>query len=445
MLKKIIGIILALILLVGIFAVVLSANKEDVNISTDPIEPTETIVEITEPPKVNPLQPEESIATEPSEETTSPTEPIEEVEDETLPNVETQPQETIPEESENSTIETTQPTEPIETEPIEETQPTEPDIEETTPIQETEPVEEPTEPPVEDTTEPIEPSEPVEDTTPPIEEPDNVLIEDVPYEQKFKFENYNYEYEIPLSHKSDVIMIVNAIDRAYNDVEQVILWNKDFDYIFELEDYLRLYYTDGFDLDHPDKWCSCLFIHSYYIDYDEYGNKMYVIDLDIPHCKEVIKECCDWKMECLAIRGYMPIIMEELDLNGYVIHDLMEVQKWICANAQYDWEALENDLSGNCQDITGLIYDGKIVCGGYANTYKRICNYIGLDVQYVSGLGNSEGHAWNSIELNDTTYYIDCTWDDTELEGMNGPIICNWDYFLKTREYFEAHGHVFQD
>lgn len=364
------------------------------------------------------------------------------VEDKTIVPVESET--TVPEEAE------TEVTEPMEdvTKPDEENKETEPIQEETQPEQETtQPtISDETEPPIEETEPPVE-----ENTEPEIEEPlptiPVISTDDFPYEMKLSFDIYKYDDEIPFEYKSDVKMIVNLIENSFNDFEEITIWNKDDDYLVNLESYLRLYYTEGYDLEHPHQFCSCLFIHGWTNSEDEYGNKMMIIDLDIEHCREVANECRDWKVECLAIRGYMPFIIAELDLNGYTIHDLKEVQKWICANAVYDWDSLSNTelLSGDCQELSGLMYDGKIVCGGYANAFKRICNYIGLDVQYVSGLSGGEGHAWNSIDINGETLYIDACWDDTELEDANGPIICYYDYFLKTKEYFEEHGHVFQD
>ena len=50
-------------------------------------------------------------------------------------------------------------------------------------------------------------------------------------------------------------------------------------------------------------------------------------------------------------------------------------------------------------------------------------------ILYLTALlfGGYGDHAWNRVKLEDTWYYIDCTWDDPTGGGME-----NYEYYLST-------------
>lgn len=57
---------------------------------------------------------------------------------------------------------------------------------------------------------------------------------------------------------------------------------------------------------------------------------------------------------------------------------------------------------------------GYTVCAGYSKAFEMLMNGAGVDTMAVT----SSDHAWNIININDSWYYIDCTWDDWD--GENG-------------------------
>ncbi len=59
-----------------------------------------------------------------------------------------------------------------------------------------------------------------------------------------------------------------------------------------------------------------------------------------------------------------------------------------------------------CEDYT--------VCAGYTKAFGILMNGVGIDAIGVT----SSNHAWNIVCLNDSWYYVDCTWDD--LDGIQG-------------------------
>lgn len=70
---------------------------------------------------------------------------------------------------------------------------------------------------------------------------------------------------------------------------------------------------------------------------------------------------------------------------------------------------------------------GYTVCAGYSKAFEMLMNGAGVDTMAVT----SSDHAWNIININDSWYYIDCTWDDTD--GLNGQPAIIYDFFNRSR------------
>lgn len=115
----------------------------------------------------------------------------------------------------------------------------------------------------------------------------------------------------------------------------------------------------------------------------------------------------------------------------------------LCYSTKYNYKAAE--LNENGMDTTkskvvsrawsmdGAIMYGQAVCGGYALTYKYLCNKAGLYCDYVTGKATRKaqiGHAWNLVKLDTGTYYVDTTWmDDVYLNDYT-----SYSYFLMTQK-----------
>lgn len=74
-----------------------------------------------------------------------------------------------------------------------------------------------------------------------------------------------------------------------------------------------------------------------------------------------------------------------------------------------------------------ILRDG--VCQSYALAFQLLMYGLNIDCKYVTGVATNSanstgGHAWNKVCIDDTWYYIDCTWDDPVGGGPR------WDYFL---------------
>jgi hypothetical protein len=234
-----------------------------------------------------------------------------------------------------------------------------------------------------------------------------VLRSEDTYTPKFKFDEVS-KIEIEPAR----LEMIKAFVRAIEDC-------KESTYIFELsgngiddwsafEKDVRVYCAEFYDVNDRitgmlgDTWST------------EANGRSY-IELDIQHCKEVIELCRQEEARRIITEAAIKEDVSHLDLNGYKVHDLKIIHDYICNNTTYDWE-LSNTT------VYEFFTEDAVQCSGYTRTFEMICNYVGLDVKYVSGSVGTELHAWNSVVIDGETYYIDCTWDD------NSDI--SYEYFL---------------
>lgn len=103
-----------------------------------------------------------------------------------------------------------------------------------------------------------------------------------------------------------------------------------------------------------------------------------------------------------------------------IIHD------YIINNCEYDYNLYnklkdhENKFETPTKEemlkasLSGVLYDKKSVCEGYAQTFYLLCSIAKIPCAYITGLGKDEAHAWNAIWIEETQLYIDTTWDDTQ-------------------------------
>lgn len=99
------------------------------------------------------------------------------------------------------------------------------------------------------------------------------------------------------------------------------------------------------------------------------------------------------------------------------------VHDWIINHTSYDRVNYEKKtIPEESYNITGVMLKGVAVCSGYARTFDYFMFVLGIEHEHVTGTvyfsdGRTGGHAWNRVLLDNTWYYIDCTWDDEPLWG----------------------------
>lgn len=102
------------------------------------------------------------------------------------------------------------------------------------------------------------------------------------------------------------------------------------------------------------------------------------------------------------------------------------VHDYLVTSASYDHETLEEALktshSASSEYIFsayGCLVNKKTVCAGYAKSFMLILNRLGIPCNYVTG-DAGERHGWNSVILDNDSYYVDVTWDDSDYTDDNG-------------------------
>lgn len=119
--------------------------------------------------------------------------------------------------------------------------------------------------------------------------------------------------------------------------------------------------------------------------------------------------------------------LEKVPVDGATRYEqLKNIHDYIAHFTYYDTEAKFSSSA------LGALVEPGVVCEGYAEAFKLICDR--LDIPCVCVFGNlkvedNSGHMWNYVQMEDGIWYaMDVTWDDTD--GKNGREV-KYDYFLK--------------
>ena len=122
--------------------------------------------------------------------------------------------------------------------------------------------------------------------------------------------------------------------------------------------------------------------------------------------------------------------------NGNNYEKIKYIHDWIVDNVKYDTSNNEN-----LSNIYGCLVNKKVVCEGYARTFKYLMDELNIPCVLVSGTavdenGKSERHAWNYVYIKNSWYAIDVTWDDPIIIG-NGRVNdkIKYRYFLKGSDF----------
>ena len=117
------------------------------------------------------------------------------------------------------------------------------------------------------------------------------------------------------------------------------------------------------------------------------------------------------------------------------------IHEYLILNTQYNYEAyleyekdgLMSHFSDSDYDIYGALVKGQAVCQGYALSYKYLLEAAGIE---NVGFASNKNHIWNTVTLNGDSYYVDCTWDDTNWDTLGNVKHNN---FLKSEANFKNH------
>lgn len=112
----------------------------------------------------------------------------------------------------------------------------------------------------------------------------------------------------------------------------------------------------------------------------------------------------------------------------------LKVHDWFCQNIEYDMLGSDmNELTRviASHNIIGVFAHHKAQCEGIAKAVKVLLNSVDVRCIVATGMADSKRengpHAWNIVNLNNTPYHLDVTWDIGAVDKSRKSI--PYDYF----------------
>ncbi len=123
-------------------------------------------------------------------------------------------------------------------------------------------------------------------------------------------------------------------------------------------------------------------------------------------------------------------ILSSIILPGMTdLEKLKAVNDYIVLNTQYG-----DDTFASAHSPYAILSEGKGVCQAYALLEYKMLGKLGFERRYVAGDAGGVGHAWNSVNLGGSWYFIDSTWNDPTPDRKNK---VSYKYFLVTQQYLD--------
>ena len=98
---------------------------------------------------------------------------------------------------------------------------------------------------------------------------------------------------------------------------------------------------------------------------------------------------------------------------GNRYQDIKMVHDYLIESIAYDTSISQPSI----YDIYGALVRKECVCEGYARAFKYLMDELEIPCVIIIGTatntqGETESHAWNYVQLGNSWYAIDTTWDD---------------------------------
>ncbi len=134
-----------------------------------------------------------------------------------------------------------------------------------------------------------------------------------------------------------------------------------------------------------------------------------------------------------TIMSYVSKATSGIKANYTNYYKALTLNNYLCKNMEYAYDSPRVPSTADwAHNVVGPAQKKKGVCEAYAKMYQMLLNYIGVENVYITGLGNTSGHAWNMVKLdNGNYYYVDTTWNDSS----------NNKYFARGETFFKK-GHT---
>lgn len=167
-----------------------------------------------------------------------------------------------------------------------------------------------------------------------------------------------------------------------------------------------------------------VFSTTYEVYIDSGSNANYLADGY--YSKEQVIEC-----EAQIEQEVQKILAETNGKSNY--KKILTIHDYLVDNVTYEETVSKN----NIYNMYGAIVNKESVCEGYAKAFKYLMDQVGIESIVIIGeatdsKGNTQNHAWNYVNFNNTWYAVDTTWDDPVLIG-GGTLTkkYKYKYFLK--------------
>ena len=142
---------------------------------------------------------------------------------------------------------------------------------------------------------------------------------------------------------------------------------------------------------------------------------------------------------------------------------------WLATNISYDMneylngdrlirfqyrnqrELLEKQRAIREYSVNSTLSDNKAVCEGFAQTFKKVCELMGIRCLFIEGYSkvniNDIGrnpprgdHAWNAVKINNEWKLIDVTWASGSANGRNWrQHFSDYYFFTDPDEFVKTH------
>ena len=147
------------------------------------------------------------------------------------------------------------------------------------------------------------------------------------------------------------------------------------------------------------------------------------------------------------------------------IEKVRAIYTWLTSNISYDVQALYNGNSRinftytdqedlrrklaavNEHTVNSTLQVKRAVCEGYAQTFKKISEHLGIPCLFIDGYSKTEigdidsnpeqgNHAWNAVRINNKWHLIDATWGAGFMNGNRWVKKFNDYYFFTNPDEF---------
>lgn len=109
-------------------------------------------------------------------------------------------------------------------------------------------------------------------------------------------------------------------------------------------------------------------------------------------------------------------ILAGVDKDWSDFEKALYLHDYLVVHARYDMDLLyrrgtgENTIGDTGYTAYGVMIEGVGVCQGYTLAYRELLNGVGIESGTVQS--DALNHVWNMVEIGETWYHVDVTWDD---------------------------------